>query len=858
MTDQFPQAAIPQASNRGLSQAEAEARLRAEGPNELPGGGRRSLIAVIRDVLREPMLMLLLAAGVIYTLLGELHDALILLAFAGLTIVIAIVQESRTERAIDALRDLSMPHATVIRDGQRMQIPSRELVPGDLMVVSEGGRIAADGWVVEAENLNVDEAVLTGESVSVTKHALEGAQPEKPPLPGGDGQPFAYSGTLAVRGTGLVGVAATGPHTQIGRIGQSLATLENETPRLMLQTRYLVRWFAALGIGVSLLAVLLYGLLRGGWLEAALSGIALAMSMLPEELPVVLTLFMTMGAFRMSRIRVLARRGTAIETLGAATVLCTDKTGTLTQNRMAIAELRRPDGKAFRPDENAAAFPEEFTDLAGLGILACLEEPFDPMEQAFHDLAQRHPQAALRTLQNEGWALRHQYALAPDLLAMSNVWSKDSSDEHVIAAKGAPETIAELCGLPAQERQALDKAVAEMAAGGLRVLGVAEAKWGDESLPETQRHFDFEFRGLVGLADPIRESVPDSVHKLQEAGIRVVMITGDYPATASAIAARAGIGSGGVMTGEEIEALSDDELTQHVAEISIFARVMPEQKLRIVRALKAAGEIVAMTGDGVNDAPSLKAAHIGIAMGQRGTDVAREASSIVLLDDDFSSIVSAVSLGRRIYDNIRKATGFIFAVHMPIGGLALAPLLTGWPLILGPVHIALLEMIVDPVCSLAFEAEPEEEDIMRRPPRAPDSPLVSKSLLGWSGLQGGMALALLLGLATWANLSDMAGPTVKATCFAGLVVAVLALVFANRTFSAGAIDHRKGRNWPLFIILGAVATIFGLVFLSPTVAGLLRFAVLEPAGIEAVVLMAAALVVLLMLTKRHFQPALVR
>ncbi|MEZ5736122.1 MAG: cation-translocating P-type ATPase [Novosphingobium sp.] len=849
---------MPYTSPKGLSQAEAAALLETEGPNELPGGGRRSILAIVVDVLREPMLLLLLAAGVIYLLLGEMHDALILVAFAGLTIVIAIVQETRTERAIDALRDLSMPHATVIRDGERRQIPSRELVRGDLMAVSEGSRIAADGWVLQADGLQADEAILTGESVSVSKKRLEGEAPTQPPVPGGDDLPYAWSGTLTVRGTGLLRVAATGPHTQMGQIGQSLATLETETPRLLLQTRTLVRWFAAFGLGVSALAVLLYGLLRGGWLEALLSGIALTMSMLPEELPVVLTLFMTMGAFRMSRIRVLARRGTAIETLGAATVLCTDKTGTLTQNRMEIAELRGPDGEAFRPEEGQSSFPEPFAGLAGLGILACLEDPFDPMEQAFHDLAERHPQAELRDLQNGGWALQRQYALSSELLAMSNVWSKDGAGRHVIAAKGAPEAIAELCGLNAEQRERLEQATAEMAASGLRVLGVAEACWDNGELPASQRHFDFAFRGFVGLADPIRETVPDAVRQLREAGIRVTMITGDYPATASAIAEQAGIDGGGVMSGEEIARLDDSELASRIGDIAIFARVMPDQKLRIVRALKAAGEVVAMTGDGVNDSPSLKAAHIGIAMGQRGTDVAREASSIVLLDDDFGAIVSAVRLGRRIYDNIRKATGFIFAVHLPIGGLALAPLLTGWPIILGPVHIALLEMVIDPICSLSFEAEPEEEDIMRRPPRAPDSPLVSKGLLGWSALQGGLALALLLALATWANLSGMGEEVVRTTCFAGLIVAVVALIFANRSFSTAAIDHRKGHNLALIVILGLVALIFGLVFLSPTVAGLLHFAVLKFAGLEAVAILAVALIVLLTLSKRMFRRTLTR
>ncbi|OCC22457.1 ATPase [Croceicoccus estronivorus] len=853
MTDRFSQP-----NQRGLSPAEASARLATDGPNELPGGRRRSVFGIIFGVLQEPMLLLLLAAGLIYLLLGELHDALILMAFAGLTIVIAIVQEARTERAIDALRDLSMPQATVIRGGRKQTIPSREVVRGDLLAIAEGGRVAADGWIIEADALQADEAILTGESIPVAKIPVDGAEPDHPPLPGGDDVPYAYSGTLVVRGSGLVHVAATGPLTQIGAIGRSLATLETETPRLALQTRKLVRWFAVAGLGVSLLAVLLYGLLRGGWLDALLSGIALAMSLLPEELPVVLTLFMTMGALRMSRSRVLARKGTAIETLGAATVLCTDKTGTLTQNRMEIAELRLPDGTALCPAENGATFSEKFARLARTGILACPEDPFDPMEKAFHALARQHPQASLQDHMENGWALHHHYALAPELLAMSQVWDTGDQADRIVAAKGAPEAIADLCGLAPAERQAMLDAVSDMANHGLRVLGVAEARWDDSALPESQRRFSFSFAGLVGLADPVRDTVPAAVRELQEAGIRVVMVTGDYPATASAIAAQAGIAAGEVLSGPEMTEMGDAELARRIGSITVFARVMPEQKLRIVRALKTAGEVVAMTGDGVNDAPSLKAAHIGIAMGQRGTDVAREASSIVLLDDDFGTIVTAVRLGRRIYDNIHKATGFIFAVHLPIGGLAIAPLLTGWPLILGPVHIALLEMIIDPVCSLAFEAEQEESDIMRRKPRDPASPLVTRGLAEWSVAQGATALLLLLALAAWANLSGMGEEIARATCFAGLIAAVLVLVLANRTFRTGHGAHRKGHNLTLAIILGVTATIYMLLFLVPPVAGVFRFAVLQPAGVVAVAFMGSMLILALALMKRRFRTALTR
>lgn len=841
----------------GLSHAEAARRLAQDGPNELPAGRRLALGAIVIDVLSEPMLLLLLAAGAIYLVLGEPRDAVVLMVFAGLTTLIAVVQELRSERAIEALREFAMPHAAVIRAGERVVIPSREVVRGDLLVVGEGARLTADGWLVEGQGLSIDEALLTGESVPVGKTVLAGPMPSSPPPPGGEGLPYAWAGTMAVRGSGLMQVAATGAATRIGEIGLSLARLENEPPRLVVQTRRLVRWFAVIGLGVSVLAGVLFALLRGGWLDGALVGIALAMSMLPEELPIVLALFMTMGALRMAGARVLARRGAAIETLGAASVLCTDKTGTLTQNRMEIAELRLPGGESFEPVAGVS-FPEAFRTLASRGILACPREPSDPMELAFHGLAKAHPAAALDAHHQDGWALHRHYELRPDLLAMSQVWGSDGEAARLIAAKGAPEAIAELCSLPDDQCAAMEAQVAAMAERGLRVLGVAEALWGEAALPESQRHFAFAFVGLVGLADPVRPSVPPAVDALQQAGLRVVMITGDYPATAAAIAAQAGIAAGEVMTGEELARIDDDELARRVGTVAVFARAMPEHKLRIVRALKAAGEVVAMIGDGVNDAPSLKAAHIGVAMGQRGTDVAREAAGIVLLDDDFGSIVAALRLGRRIYDNVRKAIGFIIAVHVPIAGLALLPLLTGWPLILGPVQIALLELVIDPVCTLAFEAEAEEDDLMRRPPRDPASALVSPTLLGWALLQGGAALALLTGLAVAANLSGMGADLARATTFAALVAALVVLIFANRSFAAGRGPGRAGRNAALAVILGVVGALCAGLFLVPPVAALFGLPVLDVRSLGAAGLAAALLYAVLRLAKPRFRPAFTR
>jgi Ca2+-transporting ATPase len=812
------------ASSRGLSEADARARLKAEGYNELPRPDRRTPLHIILEVLREPMMALLIGGGVIYLMLGDLKEALILLAFATLSIVITVVQETRTERVLEALRDLTSPRALVIRDGQRKRIAGREVVRGDVIVLAEGDRVPADAVLIQSHDLQTDESLLTGESIPVRKITDSNADSSIARRPGGDDLPWVFSGSLVVRGRGMGEVIATGALSEIGKIGQSLSTLETEQPRLQEQTRRLVAVFAVVGGAVSILAVLLYGTLRGGWLDAVLAGIALGMSMLPEELPVVLTVFMAMGAWRISRARVLTRRAAAIEALGSATVLCTDKTGTLTENRMSIVELRLKNGEIFRPrDASGTKMPKDFHGLVEFGLLASERDPFDPMERAFHDLA-REQLGETERLSGPQWKLVHTYGLRPGLLAMSQVWqSTDARQEFVIAAKGAPEAIADLCHLNAPDVAALTRSMDAMAAEGLRVLGVARASFAGQTWPDSQHDFSFKFLGLVGLADPLRTSVPDAVSECRSAGIKVIMITGDHPATAKAIAREAGLDTEDRATGKELEQLSDAELALRVRTATVFARIMPEQKLRIVNALKANREIVAMTGDGVNDAPSLKAAHIGIAMGGRGTDVAREASSIVLLDDDFGSIVKSVRLGRRIYDNLRKAMGFIFAVHVPIAGLALLPLLFGLPILFGPVHIAFLEMVIDPVCSLVFEAETEEDDVMRRPPRGPDEPLFSGPLIGWGLLQGAFAFALVAVIFVVAFKRGMPEEEVRALAFFSLVLAIVGLIFVNRSFSASLVTALRRPNPALSLVLLAVTTTLSVTLLWPFARGLFRF-----------------------------------
>ncbi|MEZ2141236.1 cation-translocating P-type ATPase [Bradyrhizobium sp. DN5] len=823
---------------QGLTAPEAQARLKAEGFNELPRTERRTIVQLILEVMREPMLLLLLAGGLIYFVLGDLGEALLLLVFASISIVITIVQEARTERVLESLRDLTSPRALVIRGGEHIRIPGREVVRGDLIMLSEGDRVAADATVLQCDDLLLDESLLTGESVPVRKLAHCALDQPVAPHAGGDDHPFVFSGTLVVRGSGVAEVTSTGVRSEIGKIGQSLHSLSTEAPRLKQQTTRLVAMFAIASAFVIALTVLLYGLYRGGWLEGVLAGIALGMSMLPEEFPVVLTVFLAMGAWRISQARVLTRRASAIESLGAATVLCTDKTGTLTENRMTVARLVLPDGSQCTPDIAARA-EHAFHSLIETGVLACVPEPFDPMEKALH---------ALGPGTGTGRRLVQSYGLRPDLLAMSNVW-RGSGDECVVATKGAPETIGMLCGMSAEELAELRARVDVLARDGLRVLGVARATCAATDLPETQRGFSFRFCGLTGFADPLRPQVKGAVAECRSAGIRVVMITGDYPATASAIATRAGLDPERILTGADAEGMAEAELAQAARGQAVFARIAPAQKLRIVNALKGAGEIVTMTGDGVNDAPSLKAAHIGIAMGGRGTDVAREASSIVLLDDDFGSIVKAIRLGRRIYDNLRKAMSFILAVHVPIAGLALLPLVTGLPLLFGPVHIAFLEMIIDPVCSLVFEAETEERDVMQRPPRSPDEPLLSRSLLVWSALQGALALALTGGVMVTANAYGMPANEVRALTFFSLVLVIVSLIFVNRSFSTSLIEAFTRPNRTLVIIVVFVTTMLSLSLAWPAAADLFRFGPLHSDDLAVTVVAALVSLVLLELSK---------
>jgi Ca2+-transporting ATPase len=827
-------------SDTGLSVADAARRLTEDGPNALPGGQRRTLLAIVGETVREPMFLLLLAAGTLYLVFGDLQEGLTLFGFVLVMLGLTLYQEGKTERAIEALRDLTSPRALVVRDGQPQRIAGRDVVRGDLLQLNEGDRVPADAWLVSADGLQVDESLLTGEAVPVSKlatssetqadpHGQPGAV-KTPARPGGDDQPTVYAGTLIVQGHGLARVTATGPRSEIGRIGTALGTIEAERSPLQKQTAALVRNLALLALGLSLALILVHGLLRGDWLQALLAGIALAMAMLPEEYPVVLTVFPALGARRLSREGVLTRRINAIETLGATTVLCTDKTGTLTENRMTVSRLVAG-GVALDAQVDVAglgkdALPEAFHTLVEYSILASQVDPFDPMEKAFHQLGQRLLVSTEHL--HHDWQLVQAYALSPALRAMSHVWAAPEGGAQEVSAKGAPEAVVDLCHLDAAAQQRIAAAVDALAADGLRVLAVARGRFEGAAWPASEHDFDFQFVGLLGLSDPLRPQVPAAIAECRAAGIRVLMITGDYPATAQAIAHQAGLAeeAGELLSGDEMAKLGDEALRERMATVSVCARIAPEQKLRIVQALKARGDIVAMTGDGVNDAPALRAAHVGIAMGGRGTDVAREAASLVLLDDDFAAIVRAVRLGRRIFDNLRKSMSYILAVHVPIAGMALLPVLLGWPALLYPMHIAFLELIIDPACSLAFESEPAESDVMQRPPRDAEAPLFGGATLWLALLQGLGILAVVLAAYAWAQYR-LPEAEARAFAFATLVVANLALIFSNRSGRKSLWQSLRTPNKTLWVVAGlAMALLVGALYI-PWAVGMLHFAPLS-------------------------------
>ncbi|WP_094602830.1 Calcium-transporting ATPase 1 [Sporomusa silvacetica DSM 10669] len=710
---------------QGLTTLQAEELQAQFGKNELVSEKKDGFFRKLLDVISEPMFLLLIAAAIIYFILGEPKDGAIMLVFVVAIISIEVIQEWRTDKTLKALRDLSAPRIKVLRDGIEKIINRSDLIPGDVMFVAEGVKIPADGIVIKASTLRVDESSLTGESEAVWKVTAENSKAST-----GDYwcKDYCYAGTLVTQGTGMILVDKIGQNTEYGKIGKNVMSVPDAPTPLQLQTGKLVKFSGMIAaVFFILVSIVTYfnipdHMLTDRLIESALSGITLAMAMIPEEFPVILTVFLSMGAWRLAKKQSLVRKLASVETLGAVSVLCVDKTGTITMNQMKVQECW-----------NLAADQQELVWIMGLG---CRPDAYDPMEKAMILHCGEQGIARDRLFNGE---LIKEYPFTDENKMMGQVWNADKG--IIVAAKGSPERILTICNLTDAERALSERKINEMSSRGLRVIAVGQMQIKDNmDIPQTIVECNLHLCGLIGLADPPRDSVKQDIATCTRAGVRVVMITGDNGNTASAIAKKIGMpNSDKIITGDELNKMSDDELKERVKNVSIFSRVIPEHKMRIVQAFKSNGEIVAMTGDGVNDAPALKYADIGIAMGKRGSEVSREAADLILLDDNFSTIVDTIKDGRRIYDNIKKAVGYVFTIHIPIALAALfAPLLGISPanLLLLPLHVVLLELVIDPTCSIIMERQPAERNIMNRAPREPQAKLITLANLFKSVLQG--------------------------------------------------------------------------------------------------------------------------
>ncbi len=811
--------ATPSEKYKGLTGIKAAELLRTEGPNSLPSSKPKNFLAIALGVVKEPMFILLVACGTLYVVMGDLQEGIMLLGFVFVIMAIEFFQQKKTEKALDALKDMASPRALVIRDGVETRIAGIEVVSGDLIVLQEGDRVPADATILDSVNLLADESLLTGEPVSVRKSDWDGV--EKISQPGGDDLPFVFSGSMIVQGNGIARVTSIGINTEIGKIGKALENVKEEPTRLKVEMGSLVKNLTIIAAILCILVIAGYTITRGNLVNGFLAGITLAMATLPEEFPVILTVFMALGAWRMSKNKVLTRNPAAIETLGTATVLCTDKTGTLTENKMTVSRLYN--GKDYLAVAKATKLEEAFHEIVEFGILSSQINPFDPMEKAITGMGDLYLKGTEHI--HKDWKMIKEYSLSKELLAMSRVFSFKGTEEKIIAAKGAPEAIFDLCHLKSADKKRLSAAVEELAASGLRVLGVAKASIHGKGLPDIQHDFTFDFIGLIGLSDPIRKNVKQAVSECFTAGIRVIMITGDYPVTAKHIAMEIGLQNpDNCITGQELQQMSEAELRKRIKETNVFARVVPDQKLKIVNALKKNGEIVAMTGDGINDAPALKSADIGIAMGKMGTDVAREASSLVLMDDNFASIVKAIKMGRRIFDNLQKAFGYVFAIHVPIAGLSLIPILLGnFPIILWPVHIVFLELIIDPACSIIFEAEKEEKNVMTRSPRRINEPFFGSRKIVFSCLQGIGILGVTMVVYLLALNQGYDAKEVRAMAFLTLIVSNIAVILTNRSWTENIFKIILTPNKAVLWVVGGAVFFLVLILKIPFFLNLFQF-----------------------------------
>jgi Ca2+-transporting ATPase len=815
----------------GLTTTKAQTLQDKYGKNELTPQKKESFLKKTFHIICEPMFLLLIAAAVIYFVLGEPRDGAIMLIFVVGIISIDVIQEWKTDRTLNALKDLSAPHITVIRDGKEQTIASADLVPGDLMMICEGVKIPADGVIIHSNDLCINESSLTGEAEGIWKACTGNTE-----LCNDYWRlDYCYAGTLVIQGSALIQVDQIGAKTEYGKIGVQVAAAPKESTPLQRQTANLVKFSAAIAAILFLLVTIFTYLnipnhaFAERIIESILAGITLAMAMIPEEFPVVLTVFLSMGAWRLAKKQSLVRKLPSVETLGTVSVLCVDKTGTITMNQMTVQEIW-----ALNKDES------QLIETMGLG---CETDAYDPMEKAMLAYCDQGGFSEKRLFNGE---LITEYAFTNELKMMGHVWHRN--DEIVIAAKGSPERILTVCEIGEDDRKEVTAKIEEMTASALRVIAVATMKPKTKTeIPDTINDCRLTFLGLIGLADPPRQNVADDIAVCNKAGIRVVMITGDNGMTAAAIAQKIGMQScNQIITGDMINDMSDEELQKKVKTCNIFSRVVPEHKMRIVKAFKNNGAVVAMTGDGVNDAPALKYADIGIAMGKRGSEVSREAADLILLDDNFTTIVETVKDGRRIFDNIRKAVGYIFTIHIPIAFSALlAPLLGINPaaLMMLPLHVVLLELVIDPTCSVILERQPAERDIMNRPPRNPKEKLVNTSLLLKSVLQGIVVFAASFATYFYMLHSvDIDAATARAMGLSIIIIANLLLVqvISSEHDSVLQSTRRLLKDKVMWFAFGGTILMLGIILYSPLNSFLKLSALSLPQMLTAIFIAAAA------------------
>lgn len=792
------------ANNIGLSPEEV-LKYRSEfGRNSLLSKKKNSF-RIFYDVFKEPMMILLIVAASIYFFTGENEEGFLMLAAIGIVAGISIYQEIRSENATSALKEMTQPLIVVIRNGEKISIPSEELVVNDLIIVSEGEHISADATILDSNDCSVNESILTGESFPVSKN-------EKDPL--------LFAGTVMVSGLAHAKVLAVGASTRLGKLGQSMEEIEKEKTPLQMQISLFVRRMALFG-GIAFLFVWGYNYWASGdVIHGLLHGLTMAMAALPEEIPVALSTFMALGAYRMIRNNVLTKHPQTVEALGSATVICVDKTGTLTENKMALVELYQLQKDSFysletmQPDEEAKLILE-------YSLFASEPVPFDPMEKAIHEafLAQSP------LIKPSEFKMVHEYPLSGIHPMMTHIY-EHAGGRKVIACKGAPEGIVKKSTLSAAAQASVLLKVEELASKGYRVLAVAHATDENSKWPEKQEEFDWVFLGLIAFSDPPRKNSKVVIQNFQNAGIEVKMITGDFPTTAKSIATQVGIRNPEfILTGSEIMAMNEKELEESVIKVNLYARMLPEAKLKVIQALKRIGEVVAMTGDGVNDGPALKAAHIGVAMGKRGSEIARQAASLILIDDDLGNMVTAIGLGRKIYTNLKKAIQYIISIHIPLISVVTIPLILGWKYlnIFSPIHVIFLELVMGPTCSIAFENEPMEKDVMTQKPRKLSTTFFTWRELSVSIVQG---LAITFGLMVVMYFSIDKGytePMTRTLVFSTLIFSNILLTLTSRSKTDSLITGLKTKNNLIPLMIGITLVILALALYFAPVRNLFQF-----------------------------------